>query len=397
MLALYQRIPSGEPHGGNSTVLEGIDHASSEDVGGDGPSGSAPVPVNAATAHARAIAIVKARLESGVPLEQLSRSLKGHLGIDAILDAMAVVVDEMGADDGAGADGGADDGAGADGGADDGAGADGGKRRCAFDAETSAPKRALCAPRAPARIELQASIFRGMHGCAGDFIWEVQQALRWPAEHGHRTLWIFNDNEQDRLTSRAGGGNAAIRPYNDYGKHKIAPCAAGITTGSHGAGYRKLARHVQKIIDEDFVRMERLLATGAYATVVYSSDGHGGLGCGIFARTLGDDVKKYILDGLKRVVQRASSGAPARPPAEAQPMQQFGALTVQLVRSALESLFAQAADEHCSRRQLLCACVRMGGAAYNTEQLEEVLMQLESAGEVRNRRTGEGEWIVELV
>ena len=86
------------------------------------------------------------------------------------------------------------------------------------------------------------------------------------------------------------------------GAHRKAPLAAGVTTGSNGAGYRTLSHQVKRIIDEDLAHIEALLATGAYGAVVYSGDGHGGLGCGIFARTLGADVKRYILDGLRRVV-----------------------------------------------------------------------------------------------
>ena len=157
-------------------------------------------------------------------------------------------------------------------------------------------------PHLPKAIALIPSIFRRRNQ-VGDFLWEINASLRLSQSSGSsKTLWIFNDNQEDRRSSVAGGGNAAIRPYNVYGVHKAAPLSAGITTGSNGAGYPQLSAVTQKVIDEDLAAIATLLKSGAYDIVKFSSDGSGGLGCGIFAQTLGSDVKQYILDGLRRVV-----------------------------------------------------------------------------------------------
>ena len=150
-----------------------------------------------------------------------------------------------------------------------------------------------------AQITLRPSTFQGP-GRVGDFTWEVKEALRPPrAAFGKRELWVFNDNEEHRLTDKVGGGNAAIRPYNAFGKYAAEPLAAGVTTGCDGKGYPQLTEHVKSIIDNDFQRIEQLVSRGAYSTVTFSSDGSGGLGCKIFAATLGDDVKKYIEKRLR--------------------------------------------------------------------------------------------------
>ena len=88
--------------------------------------------------------------------------------------------------------------------------------------------------------------------------------------------------------------------------------------------------------------------------------------------------------------------AEASQPAQQQ-QQQFAPLGAELVRAALERLFARSEEEYVSRLDLLCECVRSGGAAFNTEQLEVVLHELASAGEVVNTRTELGEWIVQLI
>lgn len=71
---------------------------------------------------------------------------------------------------------------------------------------------------------------------AGYFLWEIQEAVAAPtATRGQLTLYIFNDNVEDRLTAIQGGSNAQVRPYSQHGAHAALPHATGITTGSlHG-------------------------------------------------------------------------------------------------------------------------------------------------------------------
>ena len=101
--------------------------------------------------------------------------------------------------------------------------------------------RAAQPARVISRVQLQPSVYSAA-GRAGDFVHEVRAALRrQQGPRGSRTLWIFNDNEQDRHSSRVGGGNAQIRPYNSFGPHQAEPLAAGVTTGSNGQGYISVA------------------------------------------------------------------------------------------------------------------------------------------------------------
>jgi hypothetical protein len=154
---------------------------------------------------------------------------------------------------------------------------------------------------APNRVILEASTYTTQN-TIGDFEWEVIASLRAPAASGHRTLWIFNDNLEDRRSSRGGGGNACIRPFNSYGAYSSAPLAAGVTTGSKDRGFSKLTQKARTAIDEDLAIISKLLATGQYCHVRYSADRTGDLGCGIFATTLGQTVKTHIMNGLRKAV-----------------------------------------------------------------------------------------------
>ena len=118
-------------------------------------------------------------------------------------------------------------------------------------------------------------------GQAGDFVWELRAHLR-PSglsgdpnrgsvstlpPFGSRTLWIFNDNEEDRLSARPGSGNAKIRAYNQFsaGSTPGEVLATGVTTGSlNRGGFKCLNAATRKIIDEDLHRLDVLLKTGAY-------------------------------------------------------------------------------------------------------------------------------------
>jgi hypothetical protein len=159
------------------------------------------------------------------------------------------------------------------------------------------------------KVKLQPSVFDKKKG-TGDFVKEVHAALRrQQGPKGSRTLWVFNDNEQDRRSPREGGGNAKIRPYNRFGAHADEPLAAGVTTGSNGCGYTALTPAAKAIIDEDLALISQLLHTGDYSAVRYSAVSRhadakkAGLGTGIFA--VHDSVKKYIVEGLCRCVQNA--------------------------------------------------------------------------------------------
>ncbi|MHC5009420.1 MAG: hypothetical protein ACYTG6_00540 [Planctomycetota bacterium] len=149
-------------------------------------------------------------------------------------------------------------------------------------------------------MQVVGSIFDGA-GREGDFAWMIQQ------ERYARALFVFNDNEEQFLayrrdpTSRSGcapgGGNATIRPY----RCQQPPRAAGIPTGAGGRGYEALTVDVQARIDEAIEVIEALLATGHYDAVVYSSDGHGGLGTGIFR--VAEGVKAYIVERLEGLAE----------------------------------------------------------------------------------------------
>jgi hypothetical protein len=119
-------------------------------------------------------------------------------------------------------------------------------------------------------------------------------------------LFVFNDNEEQfRAFQRdphsgagvsAGGGNATIRPY----RGAEPPRAAGIPTGRAGQGYATLSVETRRAIDEALEVIAELLASGAYRRVVYSAaDDEGELGTGIFE--VADDVKRYIVSGLRRL------------------------------------------------------------------------------------------------
>jgi hypothetical protein len=123
-----------------------------------------------------------------------------------------------------------------------------------------------------------------------------------------RTLFVFNDNEEqfgaflEDPTSgpgcAPGGGNAAIRHH----RCETPARAAGVPTGSRGEGYAELTDAVRTVIDEAIHVIRELLDTRLYDAIVYSaSDESGALGTGIFR--VGDDVKRYIVDELRRLAR----------------------------------------------------------------------------------------------
>jgi len=151
-------------------------------------------------------------------------------------------------------------------------------------------------------MEVIGSIFQG-GGREGDFGWMIRQPECADA------LFLFNDNEEQFLAHRQhpdggpgcdrGGGNAVIRPF----QCENPPRAIGIPTGSRGSGYPSLTAHVKKTIDDALAAIQGLLATGRYRRVFYSAaNSAGDLGTGIF--DVGDDVKRYITDGIKKLAPK---------------------------------------------------------------------------------------------
>jgi len=128
----------------------------------------------------------------------------------------------------------------------------------------------------------------------GDFSWMIGRP------EFARALFIFNDNEAQFIAFQtghasglsAGGGNAAIRPYQGHSPIR----AAGIPTGNHG-GYQKLDKNVRALVDDAIAHIQRLLATGNYDQVIFSYDAdQRTIGTGIF--NVADEVKNYIYESI---------------------------------------------------------------------------------------------------
>ena len=129
----------------------------------------------------------------------------------------------------------------------------------------------------------------------GDFSWMIERP-----EHA-RSLFIFNDNEAQfiafhtghALGFTAGGGNAAIRPYQGHSPIH----AAGIPTGNGDGGFKKLDQNVRALVDDAIAHIQRLLATGNYDQVIFSYDAQEKtIGTGIFQ--VANEVKDYIYQSL---------------------------------------------------------------------------------------------------
>lgn len=149
-------------------------------------------------------------------------------------------------------------------------------------------------------VKLIGSVFRGADR-AGDFSWMIAQPDYASA------FFVFNDNETQWAAHRrdpqgiagcqAGGGNAAIRPF----QCKSPPRALGIPTGDSGIpdgpGYPALTDHVKTIIDAAVAGIAAAVSENGYTEIYYSSDGQGGLGTSIFAPA--PEVTAYIMDRLK--------------------------------------------------------------------------------------------------
>jgi hypothetical protein len=131
-------------------------------------------------------------------------------------------------------------------------------------------------------------------GQDGDFSWMIDRP-----EYA-RSLFIFNDNEMQFIAFHtghaagftAGGGNAAIRPYQGHSPIR----AAGIPTGEK-SGYQHLDLNVRALVDDAMAHIQRLLTSGNYDEVIFSYDAENDtLGTGIFH--VADEVKSYIYQSL---------------------------------------------------------------------------------------------------
>ena len=136
-------------------------------------------------------------------------------------------------------------------------------------------------------------------GSVGDFSWMIDRP-----EYA-RSLFIFNDNEMQFIAFHtgheagftAGGGNAAIRPYQGHSPIR----AAGIPTGEK-SGYQHLDLNVRALVDDAMAHIQRLLASGNYDEVIFSYDAaNDTLGTGIFQ--VADEVKSYIFQCIMALEQ----------------------------------------------------------------------------------------------
>jgi hypothetical protein len=168
------------------------------------------------------------------------------------------------------------------------------------------------------QITLLPSFFVGRNQ-QGDFLWEIQQKDKSCTDNN--TLYIFNDNMEDHMTPIQGGGNAAIRPYNQYQTNEP-KCirSAGVITGSlhlTRGGFTDLYTQITLnnktetchiIIDRSLSNISTLLNNGNYTHVKYSagsrptkSNPFPVLGNSIFI--LGEDVKIHIIKKLQQIIK----------------------------------------------------------------------------------------------
>ena len=153
-------------------------------------------------------------------------------------------------------------------------------------------------------IRILKSRFVGV-GQEGDFEWMIRQP-----RHA-RTLFVFNDNEDEfyeHLRGGAhvcmpGGGNAVIRPWQCSAE----PRATGVPTGTyqagiHRSGYSCLDARVRAAIGDALAQIERLLASGRFDTLAFSWDDETKLGGRIF--NTAQPVRDFIVDQLLATAAR---------------------------------------------------------------------------------------------
>lgn len=132
----------------------------------------------------------------------------------------------------------------------------------------------------------------------GDYNWMIQQP-----KYGN-TLFLYNENAIEFLTNskRVGAGNAIIRPYRYKSPYPQAACLITGHSTRHG-GYKNLSDYdAKKNIDLAIRDIEMLIENHEYDRIIYSSDGQDNLGTGIFI--VSDDVKKYIMTELKKIINK---------------------------------------------------------------------------------------------
>ena len=156
-------------------------------------------------------------------------------------------------------------------------------------------------------VQIHPSVFSGP-GREGDFAWMIAQ------ERYRSAFFIFNDNQEQFLAFQAdpsarsgpgctaGGGNAAIRPWQCADP----PRAGGIPTGGRevagGPGYPALTGEVKAVVDQAVAFIAARIAEHGFTDVYFSSDGKGSLGHGIFDPA--PDVKAYIVERIQGLADR---------------------------------------------------------------------------------------------
>jgi len=129
--------------------------------------------------------------------------------------------------------------------------------------------------------------FRG-RGRYGDYAWMVKQPKY------HNSLFIFNDNEEDKATTVRGGGSACVRSYNYLGYSRMGldkPLSVGIPTGRNGRGYRSLEEG-RLGIDYAISLLEKILGLYQYDAVYFPEGADGLIGTQTFS--VGQEVRSYI-------------------------------------------------------------------------------------------------------
>ena len=121
-------------------------------------------------------------------------------------------------------------------------------------------------------------------------------------EEYNDSLFIFNDNTEEHETSKRGGGNAIIRPYNKYCPMSEYPRSAGIPTGTReDGGFKELNDNNKKIIDSSFDEIHELIEKHNYKRIFYSGSKDSDLiGTSIFE--VNTEVLEYITNKIKDLI-----------------------------------------------------------------------------------------------
>lgn len=114
-----------------------------------------------------------------------------------------------------------------------------------------------------------------------------------------KSLFLFNDNFEQRNNVNRGAGNACVRPYKN---NTFFPKSAGIPTGwsVSSGGFTRLDDIVKQVVDLSFERIALLHAEHSYDYIFYSAESNGKIGMGVF--TIHSTVADYITMRLKKVL-----------------------------------------------------------------------------------------------